>query len=157
MILQVNGKDIDGANELRNEVAGMSPNTDVTLTLWRNGNQQQVHVKLGTLSAEAVQQPQSGNGNSQLGLTIEPLTPALASQLGISDSTPGLVVDSVDPNSAAADAGLQQGDVIQEVNRQPVRSQADLSAALQKSGTRPALMLINRGNQRIFIAVPLTR
>ena len=156
VILRLNGKDVNETNGLRNEVAGMSPGTDVTLTIWRNGTQQQVHVKLGTLTAQTAAQPASGNGG-KLGLTVEPLTPGLAAQLGLSQRTQGLVVDSVDPNGPAAQAGLQQGDVIQEVNRQAVHSSSDLLSALAKSGNRPPLLLINRGGQRIFVAVPLSR
>ena len=61
------------------------------------------------------------------------------------------------PDGLAADAGLQQGDVIEEVNRQPVRSQSDLQNAIGKSVGHPALMLINRGGQRVYIAVPTSK
>jgi serine protease Do len=88
---------------------------------------------------------------------VEPLTPNLAAQLGLSRVTNGVVIDSVDPEGPAADAGLEQGDVIQEVNRQPVRSSSELNNALGKSGDRPPLLLVNRGGQRSFVAVPLSR
>jgi serine protease Do len=61
----------------------------------------------------------------------------------------------VDPGGAAAQAGIQQGDVILQINRQPVRSGNDVRSALDKSGGRPALLQIMRGGQTIFVAVPL--
>jgi len=61
----------------------------------------------------------------------------------------------VDPGGPAAQVGIQNGDVIQEVNRQPVRSSSELREALRKSGDRPPLLLINRGGQTVFIPVPL--
>jgi Do/DeqQ family serine protease len=161
VILQLNGKEVSDANVLRNEVAGMSPGTDVSLTIVRNGAQQQVHVRLGTLTAEAAgeQQQQGQNGFSdtgaKLGIGVEPLTSDLIQQLGLPRGTQGLVIAQVDANGPAAEAGLRQGDVIQEVNRQPVRTAADLQGALQKSGNRPPLLLINRGGQTVFVPVPL--
>jgi S1-C subfamily serine protease len=59
----------------------------------------------------------------------------------------------VDDAGPAAEAGLRAGDVIVEANRQPVRSVNDLQSAVQKSGTRPAVLLINRGGSTIFVAV----
>ena len=80
-------------------------------------------------------------------MALVPLTPEIAAQLGLRRGMQGLVVQSVEPNSPAAEAGLQEGDVIQEVNRQPVRTTEDVRTALQKSGDRPPVLLINRGGQ----------
>jgi len=159
VILQFNGKDVNDANELRNQVAANAPGTEVTLTISRNGNQQQIKVNLGTLTPQSAQAAQGqGNGEQdagKLGITVEPLTPDIAQQLGLRRGAQGLVVDSVDPSGAAAQGGIEQGDVIQEVNRQPVKSASDLQQALQQSGNRPPLLLINRGGQTVFIPVPL--
>jgi len=156
VILQLNGKDIVDSNELRNEIAAKAPGTQVTLTVWRNGSQRQVSVRLGELTAQALNEsPATGESGDKLGVTVEPMTAALASQLGLSPKTQGLAIASVDPNGAAARAGLQEGDVIQQVNLRPVRSIADLHDALQQSANRPPLLLIDRGGQRVYLAVPL--
>ena len=63
VILQVNGKTVNDANELRNMIASMAPGTDVTLTIARNGAEQQVHAKLGDLSSELAQSG-AGGGNA---------------------------------------------------------------------------------------------
>ncbi len=158
VILQLNGKEVRDANELRNEVAANPPGTEVTVTVVRNGSQQEVKVRLGALTAESADQgaAQGGGqaGGGRLGITVAPVTPDMAEQLGLRRGTQGLVVESVDPNGPAAQQGLQQGDVIQEVNRQPVRSPEELRNALQKSD-RPPLLLINRGGQTVFVTVPL--
>jgi serine protease Do len=157
VILQVNGKTVNDPNELRNMIAGMAPGTDVTLTIARNGAEQQVHAKLGDLSSELAQ-PGGGvcrGGPATLGVGVVPLTPELAAQLGLRRGTQGVVVQSVEPNSPAAQVGLQQGDVIQEVNRQPVRTPEEMRSALQKSGNRPPLLLVNRGGQTQYVPVPL--
>ena len=65
----------------------------------------------------------------------------------------GLVVEDVNPDGRAADAGVRRGDIIAEVNRQPVRSVDDLKAALKRSSDRPVLMLINRQGSDLFMTV----
>jgi serine protease Do len=160
VILQVNGKDVNDANVLRNEIAGTAPGTEMTFTILRNGQQQQVQAKLGDLANTAAADGSGGGGGGgtgagRLGVAVIPLTPEIAAQLGLRRGTQGLVVQSVDPNSPAADAGVQTGDVIQEVNRQPVRTTDDMRAALAKSGDRPPVLLINRGGQTVFVPVPV--
>lgn len=159
VILKLNGKDVNDTNELRNTIAGTAPGTGVTLTILRDGKQQDVRVTLGELTAETAraseQQGGGGESTSRLGITVVPLTPDLANQLGIRRGTQGLVIQDVDPSGPAAQAGLQAGDVIEQVNRQPVRSPADMRRALQSAGNRPPLLLINRGGQTIFVPVPL--
>jgi S1-C subfamily serine protease len=65
----------------------------------------------------------------------------------------GLVVTDVDELGAAADAGIREGDVIVEANRQPVRSLTDLQSAIQNIGSKPLLLLINRGGNTVFVTV----
>src|SRR3954451_19383136 len=158
VILQINGKSVNDPNELRNTVAAMAPGTDVTVTVARNGAEQQFHVKLGELGPETAQSGGGGGGaqgGSTLGVCFVPLTPDLASQLGLRRGTQGVVVQSVDPNGAAAQVGIQAGDVIQEVNRQPVRTPEEMRSALQKSGDHAPLLLVNRGGQTQYVPVPL--
>ena len=75
--------------------------------------------------------------------------------LGISveKSKTGLVIIDVNPNSRAADAGLREGDVIQEVNRQPVQSVEELRAAVRKTTERPVLLLVERDGHNLFVTV----
>lgn len=166
IILQMNGQAVNDPNVLRNKIAGTQPGTQVTLDVFRNGKEQQVQVQLGTWTPNSDEggaaQSNSGNGGTppgtssqRLGVGVVPLTPDVASQIGVPKNTQGLVVESVDPDGAAAQAGLQPGDVIQQVNHQPVRSASDLRGAMDRSGNNPPLLLINRGGQTIFVAVPL--
>src|SRR5262249_32675185 len=96
---------------------------------------------------------QNSQGGRKLGVSVEPLTPDIAQELNLKPGTQGVVVDEVDPTSPAVAAGIQRGDVIQEVNRQPVRSAEDLRAAIDKSGAKPVLLLINRRGETSFVAV----
>jgi len=160
VILDLNGKAINDVNSLRNSVAAAGAGSEVTLTILRNGNQQQVKVKLNEFNPEQTAANPGGGGNDQtpagrLGVELSPVTPEIAQQLGIPRGTQGLVVTSIDPNGAAAQAGVREGDVILQINRQPVRNGNDVRSALDKSGNRPALLQILHGGQTLFLAVPL--
>jgi serine protease Do len=159
VIIKFNGHDVNDSNLLRNEIAATSPGTDVNLTILRDGKTQDVHVRLEELTPQSAQDqssPGGGPSGDKLGITIAPLTPALARELGIKAGTQGVVITDIDPSGPAAQAGIQAGDVIQEVNRQAVRSAADVQNALRKSGGRPPLLLINRGGQTVYVPVPLS-
>ncbi|PYS78435.1 MAG: protease Do, partial [Acidobacteria bacterium] len=121
VITAVNGNAVNDANELRNLVASTQPGSDVTLTIVRDGREQQLKVTLGELTENgngAGGQPGGGGGEGQseggkLGLALAPLTPELAQRLRLPEDKPGLVVTDVDPSGPGADAGLQQGDLIE--------------------------------------------
>jgi serine protease Do len=161
VILEINGKKTNDPNELRNTVAAISPGTEVTVTFARDGAEQQAKVKLIELDSDAV--PARGDGGSgeqgapTLGIGVVPLTPELAAELGLRRGTQGIVIQSVDPNGPAAEAGLRPGDVIQEVNRQPVRTPQEMRAALQRSGNRAPLLLVNRQGQTQYVSVAPAR
>jgi serine protease Do len=94
----------------------------------------------------------NGSTDALEGVSVENLTSQIARQLKLPASAAGVVVNEVSPASAAASAGLRQGDVIQEVNRKPVRSVAEFEAAVRnsKEGT---LLLVNRDGHTIFVGV----
>jgi Do/DeqQ family serine protease len=159
VIVAFNGAPIVDSNSLRNSVAGSAPGTEVTLTILRDGKEQQVRATLGELTPPNVntaprgsETPGAGESN-KFGLTVTPLTPELASRLGVNAQTRGVVVNQIDPASPAANIGLQQGDVIVQVNRQAVTSNAELQAALERAGDRPALLLVNRRGNNMFLTL----
>jgi len=160
VITAFNGAPVADSNALRNMVARTLPGTAVTLTVSRDGREQRIPLTLGELPAERdAASSRDGEGargaanTGKLGIGVEPVTPALAQRFNLKAGTQGLVVVAVDEAGPAAEAGIQEGDVIEEVNRQPVRATADLQAALRQTGTRPALLLVNRGGDGLFLTV----
>lgn len=156
VILSLNGSPVDSGNSLRNAVARLKPGTTVTLSVQRDGRARDVQVKLGEREAERTA---LGGGDAtepaggRYGMAVEPLTPELARQLGVS-SQAGVVVAGVDPGSPAADAGLQRGDVIEKANRTPVRDADELKRALDAvPDGRPGLLLVNRRGNTIYVAI----
>ena len=159
VITAIDGHPVDDPNALRNRVATTAPNSQVNLSIIRDGREQQVNVKLGELTAESAKSERSSGGSGsatgdrRLGVSVEPLTSDLAEQLGLRKGTQGVVVRGVEPDGPAAQAGVQPGDVVLAVNRQAVRSASDIVAALKGASSRPSLLLINRGGQNLFLTV----
>ncbi|HEX3558479.1 MAG TPA: DegQ family serine endoprotease [Pyrinomonadaceae bacterium] len=163
VIVAFNGAPVGDYNSFRNMVARTQPGTPVTFTVLRDGRELQLRATLAELPVEKPKGDENASGGNgvgasesgKLGLMVEPLTPELAAHAEMSRDTRGLVVRNVDPEGPAADAGIRAGDVIQEVNRQPVGTREELRAALERSGARPALVLVMRDGQTIFITVHL--
>jgi Do/DeqQ family serine protease len=162
VITSLNGTAVNDANELRNLVAATQPGTDVTLDILRDGREQQIKVTLGELTAAA--EPARGEGEGgggveeqsdggKLGVTVTPLTPEVASRLQLPEDRQGLVVTGVEQGGPAAEAGLREGDLIEQANRQPVKTIEDLRAAIQSAGERPLLLLVTRGDGTVFVTV----
>ena len=78
---------------------------------------------------------------------------SLSRELGISTDVSGVVITSVDPSSPAAAAGLERGDVIQEVNRKAVRSPEEYNKTLAETRGKAVLLLVNRGGSTHFVIV----
>ncbi|HEX5432202.1 MAG TPA: DegQ family serine endoprotease [Bryobacteraceae bacterium] len=157
IILRVNGAPIENASQLRLKIGMMEPNTKVNLDILRNGQPMTVSMVLGTYPSteERASSSQSGAPESALqGVTVEKLTPDVAQQLQLAPQTQGVVVDKVNPASHAAAAGLQAGDVIQEVNHQKVTSEAQFEEAVNSTPQNsPVLLLVNHGGTTMYMAV----
>ncbi len=155
IITAVNGQQVVDNRELRLKISQMAPGTPVKLKLFRDGKERETTITLGELPTEKVaaeaEQPQ---GSSMEGMSVESLTPQIARQLELPANTVGVLVSSVQEASAAADAGLRRGDVIQEVNRKPVNNVADFRQALKLGGKNSVLLLVNRGGHTSFVAIP---
>jgi S1-C subfamily serine protease len=131
------------------------PGKEVTVTINRDGKDQDIKVKLGEAQTTGARSQGGEGGRSEgagkLGIAVQPLTPEITRQLGLRSGTSGLVISDVDPSGPAAEAGIQPGDVIVEANRQPVRSGADLQRALAKGGQ--VVLLINRQGRTSFVTI----
>lgn len=162
IITAINGEKIEDSNVLRNKVAGTLPGTEIKLTINREGNIQELAATLDeyNVGAGPDDKEQGDNSDSQsaqpgsgkLGITLQPLTPQIAKQMGL-ETTDGLVVTDVDQAGPAAEAGISRGDVILEINRSVVRSVGDVQAALERSGNRPVLMLVARRGGTVYLTV----
>ena len=158
VITSVNNQPVADTNGLRNSVARMPPGTSVAVKAFRDGREQNFQVALAELPArEPAEEEKTESGEvtttGKFGLTVQPLTAQTASRFGLDANELGLIVTRIDPAGDAANAGIRQGDLIQEVNRRPVRTVAEFNSAMQVSGSRPAMLLVRRGDNVIYVTL----
>ena len=155
VILGVNGEKLPDNNALRNRIAGTRPGTTIKLDILREGKAQTVEATVDALEATAAGRRTRGGESESggFGMAVEPLTPEIARGLELTRRTQGLVIREVQPDGAAAAAGLQEGDVIVQVNGRAVRTGEELKTALANTSEKPALLLIVRRNAEIFVTL----
>src|ERR1051325_6665982 len=127
VLLEFNGKKMEAPADLQRAVGLSSPNQDAKVKIPRDQGEKTIDIKIGEAPeerAEAKTPNGSAKGRSLLGLDVRPVTPEIARQLNL-PSPEGVVVARVEDGSPAAEAGVQRGDVIREINRQRVRTMAD--------------------------------
>ena len=156
VITKVDGKEINNALDLSRTIAGKNPGTEVDVIVWRNGKEESVKVTLGKLDEAklasndkpAKEEPKSAEpAPTSVGITLVP-----------NADGQGLLIQNVEPDSAAAERGLGVGDTILQVNNQDVASVADFEAAVKAvkdAGRNTALVKAQRDGQTRFIGLPL--
>ena len=161
VITAINKQPVVDNNSLRNLVASLGPGANVEVTALRNGRDQNFQVALAELpdrqrpdsEEEETSSSRGSVGNERFGLTVQPLTAEGATRYGLDADDQGLLVTKVDLAGSAANAGIRQGDLIQEVNRQPVKTVTEFTAAIQQSGAKPALVLVKRRTAVIYVTM----
>jgi serine protease Do len=155
VIRQLNGETVNDSSALSLKISTMAPQTTVRLKVNRNGQERDMTAVLAELPAKEAGKPiaDKESGSPRLGLSIEPLTPQLAKQLGLGPQTRGLVLSDVLSGSSAEEAGLHRGDVVQEVNHQSLATIEQFQSAIAKAGNEPVLFLIVRGGSHLYVVV----
>jgi serine protease Do len=154
IITEYDGRKVERASDLPRAVAGTPVGREVRLSVIRDGKPVTLSARIEALDAKESAQAEAGEkAKPALGLAVQPLTPALAQQLGVR-ATQGLVVQRVQEGSPAADAGFERGDVIVEVDKKPVKSVAELRESVAKHGKgKPMLFRIQRQDASLFLSV----
>ena len=150
VIRKLNGQPIVASGDLPAMLSLAKPGEKVALDVWRDGKIVQLHATLADASEKAAKDERADAGadnGSKLGLALRPLDPSERRQSGIAS---GLVIE--DAGSAAANAGVQPGDVLLSINGHLVTTVEQVRDVVGKASKSVAL-LIQRGNDRIFIPV----
>jgi Do/DeqQ family serine protease len=160
VIVELNGKPLADSRELRLAVSSLAPGTTIKLSVLRNGDTKDVAMTLGDMpvkksAANTREKPSpSDSDEPKLGIAVTELTPEIRQQLELAADTKGIVVADVQEGGSAAEAGLQPGDVIQEVNRKPIQNYNDFRSQVMNHGTDPLLFRVKRDGHSTYIAIP---
>ncbi len=154
VIVAVDSAPIKSGTDLVNKIAETPVGQKVRIKYFRNGKENEVTVMVGDRAdvlrdeiGEAEDRGRPGESTeAKFGLTLQNLTPEMADRLGMRDQQ-GVVIRQVDPGSFADDVGLSRGDVIVEIQRQPVRSVEDVRRIQRglKSGDDVVFKVLRRG------------
>jgi serine protease Do len=154
VVIKLNGAAVADSAALRLQISETDPGTTVPLTVRRGTSTLDLNVKLGELPTDHEKTADGNTENDSLqGLQVEPLSPAARQQLHLGDDAQGVVVSQVDPNSAAADAGIREGDVVTEVNHQPVTTVSEFEQAMRSSGNKAILLRVERNGTGLYLAL----
>jgi len=165
VVVAFNGKDVQSVSQLRNLVARTMVGRDAQVKILRDGKEQTLNVKVAERPSDEVlakREPAPKEptetikppDNVLAALRIQALDPAMMSQMNIPAKTTGVVIASVEAGSSAEAAGLQRGDVIQEVNHEVVKNLDDYQKAANKiKRDELAVLLLSRQGNNLFVAV----
>lgn len=160
------GHEIKDPKDLSRAVADVSPGAKETLDVWRNGKDMAISVDVGSngddvktasLDDSGTPSAEQGLRSPAIGLGLMDITPDIRQAMNLPVNQHGAIVATVNPDKAASAAGIQTGDIIIAVNRAPVKTARQVTQAIAqagKSGKKSVLLLVERGGEQIFVAVP---
>jgi serine protease Do len=164
VVISLNGKPVTDNNQLTRDVGAIPPGQTIKLEVVHEGKTRTVEVKLAERPDEIDQSSRSGGQGGEsdkssgdlLGLRVQELTPEMAQRARVDPSTKGVVVIAVAQDSPASQAGIDPGDVILEINRQPVASVADYKKAVSKlKKGQTALVRVRSGQAVQYVPVKI--
>ena len=157
VVVEVSGKKVEGPRELQLMVAAMAPGTKVDLKLIRDGKEKVVKIELAerpNMKVAAGGQPEKPTEPDVLdGVTVADIDAETRKKFSLPENMKGVVIAEIDADSASAEAGLKIGDVIDEINREPVTSakQAVEMSEKVKKEKKVLLRVSTKGNSRYVV------
>ncbi|HTT55932.1 MAG TPA: PDZ domain-containing protein, partial [Opitutaceae bacterium] len=155
VILDFNGKPVADSRSLGFAVAAAEPGTEATVRLLRDGKEETVTVKVGQQPGDqqlASAGGEAGNNSVLNGVEVSDLDAAARNEFDVPARVHGALVTDVDASSASAEAGLTAGDVIMEIDHQPVRSADDAVKLTDHAKSRKTLLkLWSRGGIHFLV------
>jgi serine protease Do len=160
VIVAVNGERIEHMRELPRLIASIAAGSDAKLTVYRNGAERSVTVRIGTMpeTDKIASVDTDEGGKVRLGMTLASVDRDLRTRFRLPKEAAGVLIVDVDPDGVAAEKGLRPGDLIRRVSGQEAKQPADIAKAVEKavSGNRKAvLILVSRSGNDLYVALPV--
>lgn len=155
VILRLDGVELHDVSDLRNRVALLQPGSKAMVEIMRNGREKKIQISIGEQPANFSKRGPASNDNDSLdqyGLTLQELTPELAKKFDYEEDS-GLIISDVASGSAAEAAGLKPGQLVEEVNRERVKSLQDLDNVLKQSKSDKVLLRVRAGNYSTYVVL----
>ncbi len=156
VILGVDGESVDGPRELARKIAALSPEAKADLSIWHEGSQKTISVKLGTLPSDKEAKVETNNSDTA---ELRNFGLSLASASSVPGAgKEGVIITEVDLDGAAAQKGLKAGDIILEVGGKAVSQPAEVRTALseaKKDGRKAILLRVRTSDGKRFIALAI--
>jgi serine protease Do len=157
IIVAVDGKPVGTSRELTSAVAGMAVGKEVPVKILRDGKEQTLKVQLAERKDEELAAKGAAPETEELGIRAADLTPESARRFGIDENEKGVLVAAVKPASKADKAGLQQGDIIKEVNRVAVQSISEIKAEYGKAKAGDSVPFLVRRGTAGFLVIQVNK
>jgi serine protease Do len=162
VIVAVGGEKVTSSRDLTRIIATTPVGKRTAIELIRDGKKKTVYVSLGKRDEEKLaERVQPGDQDRQTdnsyGFTVEGLTPEIASLYNLSESEQGVIVTQVDPDSKAAEAGIMRGDIIKEVDRQPVETVEQFKTRMNETKDDETVQLLIKRGRVGYVVIKLMR
>jgi serine protease Do len=154
VIVAYDGKDVAEPRDLPQLVAATPVGKSVPVKLSREGKTITAEVRVGELEDKTAEVATNAPSRKRLGIEVQNLTPEIAGAMGL-HGTSGVLVAGVEPGSPAAEAGIERGDVIRELNREPVKDVQTFVRQMERVKGGTALLLVQRGDSTLYAAVKI--
>lgn len=155
VIIKFNGEDIRDFSDLTKMVALSDPGSKVELVVKRNGEEKNIELTLGELK-DSKDKAQKLNSDKRLGMSVEEITPELASRHNL-DVQKGVIITDVQRASDAWEAGFRPGDIILQVDKKQIETLEDYNKAIEDmSEGKLALFLVKRGETTLYVGYRLS-
>ena len=161
VIVDFDGVNVNDTRSLIRIVGSSKVGKTVIIGIMRDGKKIEIKVKLGRFEeAEASARKQQENPSVKIisGLAISIINDKVRSEFQLDEELKGVIILDIDPDSKASEKGLMTGDVVVEVGQKLVQTPEDFQKQLNVSkdkGRTAALLLVKRGQQELFVALPL--
>lgn len=157
VIVSVNGKEVGSSRELSRVIAESPIGQKTAIRLLRNGKEKMIDVKLKQREDEDTRLEQSGESRSRMGLDLREMNPEIAKRLGFEENEKGLLVTAVQAGGKADQAGIQQGDLIKEINHSTVQGIEDFKEKFDKVREGSPIRLLIRRGRHFFLVISMMK